>query len=62
MVLNGIVQNPDCDYPVEYTLTIDENEEYDEPRDFNLLIEGDQPDPNIITIFIQSTTTIYWYV
>ena len=35
MVLDGIVQNPNCEYPVEYTLTIDENKEYDEPRDFD---------------------------
>ena len=59
MKLAGIMQEPNCEYPVDYTLTIEQDE--GAIKDFSELAEGSLPDPNIYTIYSKSTNTAYWY-
>ena len=58
--LSGITQVPNCEYEIDYTLTIEQDLD-GSFKDFSELVEGSLPDPNIFTIFSKPTLTVYWY-
>ena len=57
---DSFIMSPDCGYPFDYTLTIDEFLEGAAEEPFESLIEGSRPTPSIVTFFSTSRLGLWF--